>query len=142
MCIRDRYTSVKNWYSTSTGDNGLQSGKEISIDGSGSYEMCIRDREKAEEPEQKGTGSTDELTGGMNVVKDTEPEKAAVNKNAPKAMPCLLYTSLYYLYRLEGHETMECTIGLVVPQEPEDGVDVYKRQAMYIWRIMSCHSGD
>ena len=28
-------------------------------------------KEKAEEPEQKGTGSTVELTGGMNVVKDT-----------------------------------------------------------------------
>lgn len=45
---------------------------------------------KAEEPEQKGTGSTVELTGGMNVVKDTEPEKAAVNKNAPKAMPYIV----------------------------------------------------
>ena len=26
----------------------------------------------------------------MNVVKDTEPEKAAVNKNAPKAMPYIV----------------------------------------------------
>ena len=47
-------------------------------------------KEKAEEPEQKGTGSTVELTGGMNVVKDTEPEKAAVNRNAPKAMPYIV----------------------------------------------------
>ena len=47
-------------------------------------------KEKEEEPEQKGTGSTVELTGGMNVVKDTEPEKAAVNRNAPKAMPYIV----------------------------------------------------
>ena len=38
--------------------------------------------------------------------------------------------SWYYLYRLEGHETMECTIGLVVPQEPEDGVKYYYGQVI------------
>lgn len=38
--------------------------------------------------------------------------------------------SWYYLYRLEGHETMECTIGLVVPQEPENGVKYYYGQVI------------
>lgn len=46
---------------------------------------------KAEEPEKSGTGSTVELTGGMNVVKDTEAESSApARNNVPKAMPYIV----------------------------------------------------
>lgn len=46
---------------------------------------------KAEEPEKSGTGSTVELTGGMNVVKDTEAENSApARNNVPKAMPYIV----------------------------------------------------
>ena len=42
---------------------------------------------KVETEEKKGTGSTVELTGGMNVVKDSDSEvAAAVSKGVPKAM--------------------------------------------------------
>lgn len=44
----------------------------------------------SETPQKTGTGSTVELTGGMNVVKDTEPEKAAPAKSVPKAMPYIV----------------------------------------------------
>lgn len=42
------------------------------------------------EPEKTGTGSTVELTGGMNVVKDTEPERPASPSGVPKAMPYIV----------------------------------------------------
>jgi hypothetical protein len=45
---------------------------------------------KAETDEPKGTGSTVELTGGMNVVKDTAAEKQQVNKSVPKVMPYIV----------------------------------------------------
>ncbi len=46
---------------------------------------------KTEEPEKSGTGSTVELTGGMNVVKDTEAESSApARNNVPKAMPYIV----------------------------------------------------
>lgn len=45
---------------------------------------------KAAEPEKSGTGSTVELTGGMNVVKDTEAESSAPARNVPKAMPYIV----------------------------------------------------
>ena len=41
--------------------------------------------------ETKGTGSTVELTGGMNVVKDSDSEAApAVQKGVPRAMPYIV----------------------------------------------------
>ena len=44
-----------------------------------------------ETEEKKGTGSTVELTGGMNVVKDSDSEvAAAVSKGVPKAMPYIV----------------------------------------------------
>lgn len=49
----------------------------------------VRSRKK-EEPEKTGTGSTVELTGGMNVVKDVEAEKTVAAKNVPKAMPYIV----------------------------------------------------
>lgn len=46
---------------------------------------------KVETEEKKGTGSTVELTGGMNVVKDSDSEVvAAVSKGVPKAMPYIV----------------------------------------------------
>lgn len=46
---------------------------------------------KVETEEKKGTGSTVELTGGMNVVKDSDSEvAAAVSKGVPKAMPYIV----------------------------------------------------
>lgn len=45
---------------------------------------------KNAEPEKTGTGSTVELTGGMNVVKDTEPERPASPSGVPKAMPYIV----------------------------------------------------
>lgn len=46
---------------------------------------------KVETEEKKGTGSTVELTGGMNVVKDSDSEvAAAVSKGGPKAMPYIV----------------------------------------------------
>ena len=46
---------------------------------------------KVETEEKKGTGSTVELTGGMNVVKDSDSEvAAAVSKGVPKAMPYII----------------------------------------------------
>lgn len=46
---------------------------------------------KAEAEEKKGTGSTVELTGGMNVVKDSDSDTvAAVPKGVPKAMPYIV----------------------------------------------------
>lgn len=46
---------------------------------------------KVETEEKKGTGSTVELTGGMNVVKDSDSEvDAAVSKGVPKAMPYIV----------------------------------------------------
>ena len=45
---------------------------------------------KNAEPEKTGTGSTVELTGGMNVVKDTEPERPAPPSGVPKAMPYIV----------------------------------------------------
>ena len=46
---------------------------------------------KVETEEKKGTGSTVELTGGMNVVKDSDSEvAAAVSKEVPKAMPYIV----------------------------------------------------
>ena len=46
---------------------------------------------KAEAEEKKGTGSTVELTGGMNVVKDSDSDTAAaVPKGVPRAMPYIV----------------------------------------------------
>lgn len=46
---------------------------------------------KVETEEKKETGSTVELTGGMNVVKDNDSEVvAAVSKGVPKAMPYIV----------------------------------------------------
>lgn len=46
---------------------------------------------KVETEEKKGIGSTVELTGGMNVVKDSDSEvAAAVSKGVPKAMPYIV----------------------------------------------------
>lgn len=46
---------------------------------------------KVETEEKKGTGSTVELTGGMNVVKDSDSEvAAAVSKGVSKAMPYIV----------------------------------------------------
>lgn len=46
---------------------------------------------KVETEEKKETGSTVELTGGMNVVKDSDSEvAAAVSKGVPKAMPYIV----------------------------------------------------
>lgn len=46
---------------------------------------------KVETEEKKETGSTVELTGGMNVVKDSDSEVvAAVSKGVPKAMPYIV----------------------------------------------------
>lgn len=46
---------------------------------------------KVETEEKKGTGSTVELMGGMNVVKDSDSEvAAAVSKGVPKAMPYIV----------------------------------------------------
>lgn len=46
---------------------------------------------KVETEEKKGTGTTVELTGGMNVVKDSDSEVvAAVSKGVPKAMPYIV----------------------------------------------------
>lgn len=46
---------------------------------------------KVETEEKKGTGSTVELAGGMNVVKDSDSEvAAAVSKGVPKAMPYIV----------------------------------------------------
>lgn len=46
---------------------------------------------KVETEEKKGTGSTVELTGGMNVVKDSDSEvAAAVSKGVPKSMPYIV----------------------------------------------------
>lgn len=46
---------------------------------------------KVETEEKKGTGSTVELTGGMNVVKDSDSEvAAAVSKGVPKAVPYIV----------------------------------------------------
>ena len=46
---------------------------------------------KAEEEEKKGTGSTVELTGGMNVVKDSDSDTVStVPKGVPRAMPYIV----------------------------------------------------
>ncbi len=46
---------------------------------------------KADEEEKKGTGSTVELTGGMNVVKDSDSDTvSAVPKGVPRAMPYIV----------------------------------------------------
>ena len=45
---------------------------------------------KEDAPEKKETGSTVELTAGMNVVRDTEPERPAVNRTIPKSMPYIV----------------------------------------------------
>lgn len=60
------------------------------LDGEPETNMEPVKSKKKEEPKKTGTGSTVELTGGMNVVKDVEAEKTAAAKNVPKAMPYIV----------------------------------------------------
>lgn len=46
--------------------------------------------QKADAPKTQGTGSTVELTGGMNVVRDTETDKTVAARAVPKAMPYIV----------------------------------------------------
>lgn len=46
--------------------------------------------QKADAPKAQGTGSTVELTGGMNVVRDTETDKTVAARAVPKAMPYIV----------------------------------------------------
>ena len=75
------YTSVKNWYSTSTGDNGLQSGKEISIDGSGSYVLTVVVTDEAGNKTETNTYvyvNVDGLSGEKLSANGTDADNGAI----------------------------------------------------------------
>lgn len=72
---------------------------------------------KEEEPEKTGTGTTVELTAGMNVVKDVEAEKTAAAKAVPKAMP--------YMVRVNTNERVMVNKAVFKIGKASRGVDYH-----------------
>lgn len=72
---------------------------------------------KPPEPETERTGTTVELTAGMNVVKDLEAEKATANKAVPKAMP--------YMVRVNTNERVMVNKAVFKIGKASRGVDYH-----------------